>query len=46
MDSNIDVVKTKGLICTFGFAYAKSRFSHDMAHICLYVLNISLFIYF
>ena len=30
------IVKTTVLICTFVFAYryAKSRFSHDAAHIC------------
>ena len=27
---------TAELICVFGFAYAKSRFSHDGAHINLY----------
>ena len=27
------VAKTKVLICAFVFAYAKSRFSHDAAHI-------------
>ena len=40
-DCSINVVKTKALIsfavtvkliCVFVFAYAKSRFSHDVAH--------------
>ena len=31
-DCTIYVVKTKALICVFVFAYAKSRFSHDEAH--------------
>ena len=43
-DCTIYVAKTKGLIsftvtakliCVFVFAYAKSRFSHDEAHIML-----------
>ena len=42
MDCTIYVVKTKALIslvvtakliCVFVFAYAKSRFSHDAAHL-------------
>ena len=41
-DCTIYTVKTKALIsclniaqliCAFGFAFAKSRFSHDLAHI-------------
>ena len=44
MDCTICVAKTKALIsfavtakliCVFVFAYAKSRFSHDAAHIML-----------
>ena len=32
------VAKTKALIsCTFVFAYAKSRFSHDVAHLLVHV---------
>ena len=31
-DCTIYVAKTKGLICGFVFAFAKSRFSHDTAH--------------
>ena len=41
MDCTIRVAKTKALIsfavtaiCVFVFAYAKSRVSHDEAHIC------------
>ena len=33
MDCTIRVAKTKALICAFVFSYAKSRFSHDAAHI-------------
>ena len=45
MDCTIRIAKTKGLIsfavtakliCVFVFAYAKSRFSHDAAHITIY----------
>ena len=47
MDCTIYVVKTKTLIsfavtakliCVFVFAYAKSGFSHDAAHICVLVI--------
>ena len=43
-DCTFNVAKTKALIsfavtaklmCVFVFAYAKSRFSYDVAHICL-----------
>ena len=46
MDCTIRVAKTKALIsfavtakliCVFVFAYAKSRFSHDAAHIADFV---------
>ena len=46
MDCTIRVAKTKALIsfavtakliCVFVFAYAKSRFSHDEAHIQSYI---------
>ena len=43
----ISFVVTAKLICVFVFAYAKSRFSHDAAHIVLYhdvVLNQKLLI--
>ena len=33
MDCTIRVAKTKALISVFVFAYAKSRFSHNEAHI-------------
>ena len=33
LDCTIYVVKTKVLICAFVLAYAKSRFSHDVAHV-------------
>ena len=42
MDCTVRVAKTKALIsfvvtgkliCVFGFAYAKNRFSHDAAHL-------------
>ena len=40
MDCTIYVAKTKVLIsCAFVFAYAKSRFSHDVAHIKLLLVN-------
>ena len=34
-DCTICVAKTKALISFFVFAYAKSRFSHDAAHLCI-----------
>ena len=46
MNSTFYVVKTKALIsckvtaqliCAFVFAYAKIRFSHDVAHIVIYL---------
>ena len=41
MDCTICVGKTKALICTFVFAYAKSGFYHDAAHIkCCVFCNI------
>ena len=31
----ISFAVTAKLICAFAFAYAKSRFSHDAAHLCI-----------
>ena len=56
MDCTIRVVKTKALIsfavtakliCVFVFAYAKSRFSHDAAHMLLMSVSVqsSLFLF-
>ena len=48
MDSTISVAKTKALIsfavtvkliCVFVFVYAKSWFSHEEAHIILYMFG-------
>ena len=37
----ISFVVTAKLICVFVFAYAKNRFSHNEAHICMF--NVSCF---
>ena len=55
MDYTICAAKTKALIsfavtakliCVFVFAYAKSLFSHDAAHIFLRMLNMSINVIF
>ena len=45
MDCTILLTKTKvtaKLICTFVFSYAKTRFSHDAAHITQLIYTLSL----
>ena len=34
------VGKTKALICIFVFTYAKSRFSHDAAHMIISLVSV------
>ena len=38
----ISFAVTAKLICVFVFAYAKSRFSHDVAHIGLMTLSVQI----